>query len=96
MIGIGQKVAVERRRWRTGIPVAPLLLAVVSLGVTLGLLANGAVAAAAIAAVTTASVATEPLPGLIVALTYQVTLVHGIIVPFPPSTSLLLLLLLLM
>lgn len=90
MIGISQKIAIERRRWWTGISVASLLLAIVSLGVTLGLLAYGAVAAAAIAAVTTASVTTESLPGLVVALTYQVTLVHGIIIAFPPPTRLLL------
>lgn len=91
MIGISQEVAVEWRRWRTGVPIASLLLAVVSLGVALGLFAYGAIAAA-VAAVATASVAAEPLPRLIVGLAYQVTLVHGIVVPFPPSTNLLLLL----
>lgn len=93
MIGISQEVAVEWRRWRTGISIASFLLAVVSFGVALGIFAYGAVAAA-IAAVATASVTTKSLPGLIMGLTYQVALMHGIVVPFPPSTNLLLLLLL--
>lgn len=90
MISIAQKITVERRRWRTGISVAPLLLAVVSLGIALGLLANSAIAAT-VAAVATASVTTELLPRLVVSLTYQVTLVHGVVISFSPSSLLLLL-----
>jgi len=51
MISISQKIAVKRRRWRTGISVASFLLAVVSLGMTLGFLARGTIAATVAATV---------------------------------------------
>jgi hypothetical protein len=96
MISVSKKIAIKRRWWRTRISVASFLLAVVSLGMTLGFLARGAIAAT-VAAITTASVTTKSLPRLFVGLTYhQVTLVHGIVIPFSPSSLLLLLHLLLL